>query len=205
MSAYIEVIPRDQLTPPTIEERELLHQSWRFVADGVAGAETVLARFAEPWATAIHYGDDLRKLERRLADELHGVDWRWPWFEQWARTFLAWRAWPHMWSKIEKALADEDEDADVRDVIDDQVGRLIIHTAAKVFYMRRNVLKGACVDWPWRLVFIDDPGGVAERRAGSPYRDAVTRGDLSVLPPFFPGDRTGLSRVSPYRAAPDET
>lgn len=73
---------------------------------------------------------------------------------------------------------------------------LLCHTVAMTVYHCRDAAKQVPPGWSRRLSIVppdDQVPGFAEAAARFDWRD------LDTWPPFYPGDRTGVIGVSPYR------
>jgi hypothetical protein len=142
---------------------------------------------------ALGTGRPLREFDLLLKARIAGEAWTWPWFEEWHNFFETEDLWPYMWPAFEP---DEDELDDYSVVERAEFRRravapLISHAAAMTAY-RDVALSKAPPSAKWRL---SSTGDSTEERIANQYRPAIERGDLRVLPPFFPGDRTGLIRA----------
>lgn len=182
-------------------QEELAVATWRALTQPMTGAEAVLASFEAEWALGIISGDLPNwKFERKLCAALRQVEWSWPWFAEWYASFNAAGEFPFMW----RGINDKGE-------LEIVAARLLVHTASHLYYRNRRLvahtmatLNGQVVrtgqpagwlpeGWFWTLADAGDP---IEMRIAEPYRAAIEAGDLTHIPPFFPGDRTSLGADS---------
>ncbi len=179
-------------------DRELASQAWDQVTQEINGAEDELKTLREPFIEVMITGNVMRKLEKQAAETLGNVPWIWPWFEKWEAKFTQWDAFPYSWPDL---LPDEDEieewsPEEMAVLRRQEMAPLILHTAEKIFYASKHMLPYKTGDMrmpeSWRLVQMDDP---TENRIAATYEANIAAGDLSVVPPFFPGDRTTLQPV----------
>jgi hypothetical protein len=69
-----------------------------------------------------------------------------------------------------------------------------------MFYRDRHLIKSHAFT-KWRLTHRNDP---AEMRVATEKEIAIMSGDMSSLPPFFPGDRTSLEPIRPLEPKDDQ-
>lgn len=187
--------------------REEARAAWDSVCTEIAGAKTRLNGFRPTFARGMADGLSLRREIAEFAAGMETARWTWPAFDRWLETFSTWGEWPHMWQPVAEALAEDMEPENRAVALRNAAACLIPHTAMARFYVAQhaeNFVRLVPRGWTLRLVFIDDNGGPAERRAAEPFRARIECGDLSMRPPFFPGDRTTVQAVPPagQRSAP---
>jgi hypothetical protein len=143
-----------------------------------------------------HKSGDPRAEGAAFAGLLSGINWRWPWFEEWHQRFTVLGAWPRMWRHFSAET---------------EIGalRLLAHTLSRASVSARKRDDGLRLaryrnpQWTWgmpapeRMEFrffrvVDEPQPVLD--IIEHYIDAFGNG-TGAWPPFFPGDRTsgGLS------------
>ena len=165
---------------------EICQSAWERVVAPMQLPSTLDEKLRDEWVTA-HRAGDPRAEVRALVAGLEGVHWRWPWFDECATIFAHDAAWPHNWRRdgtvlpgFWKAPRFRCEILAItlyatRAAIDRAPG--LAEIAARRGGYRLSVVLGCPVE-----------AAVAARHAG-----AIEAGDLSIVPPFFPGDRTTLT------------
>lgn len=149
------------------------------------------------WIGAFERGDTRLEV-RALAAEVFEVEWHWPEFERWHAFFVEEGIWPVMWEAFEPPHdLEEDEEFEAGPVA--RV-RLLTHTLSSTTYRLRDTVNTLPTGWSWDLAVVGD-GDDVEPRIAALHQARVRRGDLSALPPYFPGDRTSLRRVPPDAAS----
>jgi hypothetical protein len=180
------------------QDRDMARKAWDQVTGGIQGAKAELADLREPFVQAVDKGEPLTEVEDQLQDRLAEVEWTWPWFEESYAKFDNWRMFPVLWPQLVPEPDEEnpyspDELAAYRRA---GIAPLIAHTAAMIFFRERHLSK-AHQHMKYKLAHKGDP---AEMRSASEHEAKIVAGDYSVMPPFFPGDRTALEPDSPIGA-----
>lgn len=141
------------------------------------------------------FWDGGREIWRSFHSSLIGVAWDWPWHAEWAEKFAKIGAFPRAWSpsadryryKIERELGHYDIRA-----------WLLQHTAALLHYAQLKYVRPMPLKWCKISPVGDEPpaiGALIETRT-----QAYLMGQPgSMLPPYFPGDRTGWYPTIPSR------
>lgn len=186
----------------TAQERDLARRSWDQATKGITGIDAALSDFRERFTTAITTGGSLDELDRELEEQLSEADWEWPWFEEWYKTFSEWGAYPYLWPPMapEPDEAEPYSPEELAAYRKAAIAPLIAHTAAMIFYRDRHLEKSHSFT-KWRLAHRND---AAEMRVATEKEIAIMSGDMSSLPPFFPGDRTSLESIKPLDPATDK-
>lgn len=132
---------------------------------------------------AAHRTGDPRAEIAALSARLDKVEW--PWLEEWGAGFAAEGAYPYMWRRTElnrnfTALTPRIA--------------VLAHTITNRIYVERDIRMGPGRFWRWALSAATGDCTV-EASVADRYRAAVDSEDFNMMPPFFPGDRTGLRRV----------
>ncbi|WP_439579666.1 hypothetical protein [Elioraea sp.] len=169
----------------------MLPGAFRFVVGRTTIPMDVVARLEPAFIAANRSGD--RRAERQcVAEHLSSIEWRWPWFEGWAERFHDLGIEPYVWRSFREAIDRRDGgDADIRPF-------LVGHTIAS----RANTKKGLATasqisDRRWPRFMVGD-GCRAEALVAKEAWPAVAQGDLRILPPLFPGDRTLLQWLTKW-------
>lgn len=140
----------------------------------------------EPIFIAAHRSGLPREEARRMDEHLAPVTWRWPWFEEWVERFKNLGIEPYLWRSLREETDRRGRgDADIRP-------RLLGYTISAHAYRIRDIVATLRIPdrrWP-RLSVVG--GCPAEDLAAREVWPAIARGELSILPPIFPGDRTSL-------------
>jgi hypothetical protein len=183
------------------KERDLARRSWDQATKGITGISSELAEFREKFVAAITEGGPMDELDRDLEDKLSELDWTWPWFEEWHTRFSEWKMNPHLWPPMQPEPDENepytpDELAAYRKAA---IAPLIAHTAAMIFYRDRHLERSHGFE-KYRLMHRNDG---AEMRVATEKEIAIMSGDMSSLPPFFPGDRTSLEPIKPLEPKGD--
>ena len=184
------------------ELRPFATAAWRLVSSGIVGAQDRLQAAEPRFIACMIDGMPRRQLDRHLEQSLADAEWTWPWFEQWAVYFDRQGAWPFLWPCLEPDIDPDDDDppvylpAELVAYRRAAIAPLIASVAAKMAYRDRNESRPIPKWFGWRLSMLDDK---VENQIAERYRPAVEAGDLTHLPPYFPGDRTTLQRVSRRR------
>ncbi len=183
-------------------DQELAGQAWDRATSGITGATAELTKFRERFVAAITGQGAMDELDRDLEDQLSELDWQWPWFEEWYKKFTEWGVYPHLWPPMAPEL-DESEpysDEELAAYRKAAIAPLIAHTAAMIFFRDRHIEKSHSFT-KWRLAHKNDP---AEMRVAIPKEIDIVSGNMSSLPPFFPGDRTSLQPQNPLGPEDDK-
>jgi hypothetical protein len=145
-----------------------------------------VAERLEPIFMAAHRSGSSREEARCTEEHLAPVTWRWPWFEEWVERFRTLSIEPYLWRSIRDEIDHRDQgDADIRP-------RLLGFTISMRAYRIRDIVVTLRIPdrrWP-RLSVVG--GCPAEDLTAREVWPAIARGDLALLPPVFPGDRTSL-------------
>ncbi|MGV1823752.1 hypothetical protein [Agrobacterium vitis] len=179
------------------DEKTLAGNAWDQITSGIEGATQELADMRAGFVNTVTEGAVFRKFEKVLVSRLGTVEWKWPWFETSLEMFREWDVWPQMWPDLtpdEEVVELEEYSADELAIFRrEQISPLISHAASKIYY-RSLSMRLMPTGITWRLAYTSD---TAEKLAAEPYEAAILAGDISILPPFFPGDRTSLQFVMP--------
>jgi len=136
--------------------------------------------------------DDQRICERLLTS----VEWAWPWFDEWRDRFAAIGEWPHMWIKYAKLEASPPQWPleYVRTQRERERIALLVDTLWRAAAQARDLDSGR------EAIKLLGPGkfhwylhtgeGVFHDRFVPRIAERIAVGDLSKLPPYFPGDRS---------------
>lgn len=180
------------------QDRDGARRAWDQVTAGVTGAKAELADLREPFVQAIDKGEALTEVETQLEDKLAEADWTWPWYEDWYAKFTGWGVYPPLWPPLvpEPDPANPYSPEELAAYRKAGIAPLIAHTAAMIFFRERHLGK-AHQHMRYKLAHKGDP---AEMKAAAEREGQIVAGDYSVLPPFFPGDRTALEPDSPIGA-----
>jgi hypothetical protein len=184
---------------PTAEDIEAAGAAWDRATAGITGAADELAVFRDEFAQAIAAGGSLHDLEDALQDALAEREWTWPWFEEWYGRFTEWGVYPFNWPPLAPTPT-SDPPPSAEDLVVYRraaIAPLLAHTAAMIYFRDRH-LSRVRPGIKWRLALRNDE---AEKRVAAEKSPAIEAGDLSELPPFFPGDRTTLTTDTQLRAS----
>lgn len=183
----------------TSQDIEAARAAWDRTTAGITGAAEEIAAFREAFAEALAAGESLHALEEELQDALAERDWTWPWFEEWSATFAEWGVHPGNWPPLAPTPTPDPPPTaeDLAEYRRAAIAPLIAHTAAMIYFRDRH-LSRARPGIRWKLAPRSDE---AEQRVAAQKGPAIEAGDLSSLPPFFPGDRTTLTTDMPLRTA----
>jgi len=139
-------------------------------------------------------GGNIREIERRFDARLSTVAWSWPWFDEWRHRFAESDRWPYMWQHYwQSRVAAQPEylERQRRALLADTILRAV--TQARELASGRSALRQlGAEDFRWSLHTGDGEFHDVYLPGIGP---AIARGDLSRLPPFFPGDRSLVSLV----------
>jgi hypothetical protein len=181
--------------------RELASEAWDQATKGISGVEAELAGFKDRFVQDIVIGMPMADLEDKLMDLLAVADWTWPWFEESYKQFGEWRMWPNVWPQLrpddDGTTYTPDDLAEYRKAA---ISPLIIQTAAMIFFRNRHMGKSSEFT-QWKLFHTGD---AASMRASEAYKDKIKAGDMSKLPPFFPGDKTRVQADNPLKPDDDK-
>ena len=156
----------------------LCREAW----EKVAGPARLPTALREAWIAANGTGDPRQEV-KALAEGLRGVAWSWPWFATWQRDFDARGALPYIWESNDYRLRPERARvAILAHTLNTVLGALDRASGLPELAERRG---------GYRLVVI--AGCPVEADVASRYAQRIEAGDLSTVPPFFPGDRTSLT------------
>lgn len=139
------------------------------------------------WVPTFKSGDPRAELQA-LSGALFGVAWSWPLFERWFAIFSRAPEWPTMWQRaLEYRDAPKNPDASPAFMLP-----LLQQTVTSTIYRLREIGQAREIDEPvyGMLTVMDGSGSAGELDAAQAAWPAIAAGDLSRLPPFFPGDRT---------------
>lgn len=182
---------------PSKDDLATAEHAWTQARAGITGAEGEISAFKDRFASTIAAGKPLQEIEDDLQDQLAVVDWQWPWFEEWHGKFTEWGTFPLTWPPLAPPAEERDQYSadDLAEYRRAGMALLLAQTAAMIFYRDRHLSKSH-MHQAWQLGHVGDP---VEGRVAEAYDDAVRAGDLSKVPPYFPGDRTSLKPNSPIR------
>ena len=180
---------------------KLAASAWDQATRGITGADQVIAALKPRFVEAIVEGRAMPDVEDDISDQLAVADWTWPWFEESYKMFGEWRMWPNTWPQLRPADDGTDySDDDLAEYRKAAIAPLIISSAAMIFFRDRHVSK-AHPHQKWRLVH---SGDAASMRASEPHTQKIKDGDLSTMPPFYPGDKTRIGADNPLKADEDQ-
>lgn len=161
----------------------------------VVAQTTLPPEMAAELASDFWPGDNPRRERQILRQLLLHREWAWPLFDKWAARFAEGGSWPGMWHDYGAAHAEEDDEA-MRDERIEILKHTLTFTASRFRKVAQHLEWGGADPSAPHVLDIaiagDAPGRV-ERKIAEPFRAAINAGDYSNLPPFFPGDRTGLT------------
>lgn len=162
-------------------EIEIARLCWRWVAKQVEGATDLLLSFETDFLNVVVYGNQHPfPVRQRICATLRGVSWTWMAFSAWEEHFREDGNFPRQWNIVQQASGDDKSDGIVF---------LIFITAQHAFYSNVKIRRPMPPGWWLTLTTEEDP---VVARIAEPYRKAIEAGDYSAIPPFFPGDPTGL-------------
>lgn len=167
--------------------------AWRSVVSQIEGDVAFFDRFGVEFVRLMIAGDAFRKFNSRLGEVMSNRQWTWPLLERWEALFATEGVSPYMWDFEPPTHDRGGEKSAARS---HGVAKVITHTAAMRAYADRHARKSTSFFAARALFKTDCP---AENLVASRFEAAIAAGDLSVVPPFFPGDRTTLRYV---RAGP---
>lgn len=174
--------------PGFATEARFLAAAWDLVVLPIGLAPAAGRALFAAWASA-HTKGDPRAENKALSAALKDTDWRWPWFDASAEGFDQDGEWPHMW--LREGLETEKARAEVQP-------RCVIlaHTLSMTAYRMRDMADDAMKDLArrrggYRLSVV--AGCPVEARVAAQHAASIEAGDMSRLPPFFPGDRTTIA------------
>jgi hypothetical protein len=174
---------------------DIVSTAWDWVTGNIVGAERELRQAKASFEKIMAEGDVFRGFDRDLSAALADKDWHWPWLEEWRAKFCQMGMVPYMWRR---ELAGTGNWAEASYPAAGQpTSSLISHSASMATSTLGTVAQGlepyGMSERRLRLSTIDDEAeaAVAALFATQSYLDP--HGDL---PPFFPGDRTGVMWVT---------
>jgi hypothetical protein len=181
--------------------KAMAEHAWDVATKGITGADDVLAAIKPRFVANIVAGLAMPDVEDDLADQLAVRDWTWPWFEDSYAMFDEWRMWPNVWPQLRPSDDGQDySDADLAEYRKAAIAPLIISSAAMIFFRDRHISKSH-MHQTWRIVHTGD---AASMKSSERYSQKIKDGDLSVLPPFFPGDKTRIGADNPLKPEDDK-
>jgi hypothetical protein len=162
--------------------------------------------------------NDPRKFLKAFKAVIGPHPWVWPWFDEWREKFRQAQAWPGMWTEIaeldqEAPPPDPDEEDDygmtpegVQATLAEAQVELLHHSVSMMGYRLRdmvNLLNRSSSPEVWRIKLTSIAGCPVEEAIAAQFADAVAGWmpgqDFPPLPPYFPGDRTSVDLVNPYK------
>jgi hypothetical protein len=179
----------------------IAENAWDAATKGISGADAVLAEIKPKFVFNIVAGMAMPDVEDDLADKLAVVDWTWPWFDEAYEKFGEWGMWPNVWPQLrppDDGTTYSDED--LLEYRKASIAPLIISSAAMIFFRDRHLGKSH-MHQKWKLVHTGD---AASMRFSEPWSQKIKDGDLSAMPPFFPGDKTRIGAETPLSPEDDK-
>lgn len=177
--------------------------------DLIVGNTSIRVELAEAAYLDFHdtfvAGASARDLCTVLQRHLSRTTWHWPWFQEWHQHFAPRGEVPYLWQDLAWAAAKSG--GQPSDLVP-----LLEHSVSATIFRLRNLRQWAEMAQPLFPILapVNDFQGKVEQRLAREMWPKIASGDWSVLPPFFPGDRTSLQvGFSPYferwleRDAPD--
>lgn len=181
--------------------KAMAENAWDVATKGITGADAVLAEIKPRFVVNIVAGMAMPDVEDDLADKLSVIDWTWPWFEESYKKFNEWRMWPNVWPQLRPS--DDGQSYSPEDLAEYRkasIAPLIISSAAMIFFRDRHLSK-AHMHQKWRLVH---SGDAASMKFSEPWSQKIKDGDLSEMPPYYPGDKTRIGADSPLKPDDDK-
>jgi hypothetical protein len=152
----------------------------RVISDFIAPEESIKT-LRESFSVA-HRSGFVGDEEKAVKSALSGVEWRWPWLEEWASKFKKSRKYPYMWHRA--GFVPPDINAL------ETMAELLAHTLTMTAYSIRDWQQFQdLTNKSWYRFVIDDSECPVEKRVSKEWMAKKING----LPPFFPGDRTHIS------------
>lgn len=171
----------EQFATPT----DFLQAAWDQVLAGAHLPGNLSERAFAAWAAA-HRSGQPREEFRVLFELLAGTGWAWAEYDRWKAEFERGGRLPYMW---EQATCDTRPDPHG----ERPRCAILAHSLTITAYTLNNrstVDANASRLGGYRLWVI--PGCAVEAEIAARYAAQIEAGDLTVVPPFFPGDRTTL-------------
>ena len=131
---------------------------------------------------------DTRRTYHDGREALGRFAWYWPWFDDCAADMEAAGVWPFRWQEVGIAV-----DTGWHDIPHSVKCELVTATLASAVYAERELASLKELQGPFAVgnprldLRIDDDRCAASRWAFDKHARAVAGGDLSALPPYFPG------------------
>lgn len=166
------------------DEFAFAFQAFRECAQATSIASQLVESGAEAFAAAWAEGRSHWTIVKTVQAAIVETAWDWPTFDRWAQRFTGMGAWPRMW-----------EDLVTNGVLKAEPNRLplLVHFASSTAARSRDIALWRQLEQPlYPLLSVVRDAWQAEAIIASEAWPRIARGDLSVLPPFFPGDRTML-------------
>lgn len=187
---------------PFSPDPELVSRAWDWVTSGIIGANDILLQAKPRFVAIMADGDVFRAFNRDLAAQLAGVEWEWPWLEEWRAKFRLAGLVPYLWRREEDGVFWPGTWSDLTFPPQGlSTVSLIAHTASASTYSLRRVIEGLEVrggrEKRLRLATPIDDAEAWASGTFAPQRWVDPNGDL---PPFFPGDRSSVQWVTEYSA-----
>jgi hypothetical protein len=162
----------------------VIRQGYDKVMQHIDVADSIKEALYRPYQTAIRSGDP-RKEEQSVIRHLAHKEWKWHEFEKWAVEFRKLQEWPAMWKGI---LSPGERDKEITIVDQQALCKLLAqHLSATIMtlvHYHQGLEAEECGVYRYKWgASVGDSRSLIEKKLS----DKFNRGEITELPPFFPG------------------
>ena len=161
-----------------------------------AGFDRIASGIDLPWLTrrrlysrfeAAHRSGDPKQERAALSETLTGVDWRWPWLESCAASFVPQGVWPLAWTQLGIPAP-----LDWMAVPEQTRQELLLGTLGHAVYVERDLADFRQMEIGYVSLRNEDERCAASALLCRMHADRIRAGHYAERPPFFPGDQCSL-------------